>query len=150
MAARVYWTDLRAKGNRSLLDKMQRLAEEAGVMDVVAPGDLVAIKLHFGEPGNMAYIRPPFVRRVVEMVRARGGLPFLTDANTLYRGQRANAVQHLESAVANGFDYAVVGAPLVIADGLTGKDYVKVKIPGVHFREVHIASAAVHADAMVV
>jgi uncharacterized Fe-S center protein len=111
---------------------------------------LVAIKLHFGEPGNLAYIRPPFIRRVVDIVKKLNGRPFLTDANTLYVGQRSNSVDHLESAIQNGFDYAVVGAPLIIADGLTGKDYIKVKIEGKHFQEVNIGSAAHHADAMIV
>ncbi|MEN6349164.1 MAG: DUF362 domain-containing protein, partial [Syntrophomonas sp.] len=106
--------------------------------------------VHFGEPGNLAYIRPQYMRRVAEQVKKIGGSPFLTDANTLYRGKRANAVDHLEAAVINGFDYAVVGAPLIIADGLSGKDYIKVPINGEHFKEVNIGSAAVHADAMIV
>jgi len=149
MSAKVFFTDLQTKGNRSLLDKMERLMDRAGFDSLISSGDLVAIKIHFGEAGNLAYIRPPYVRRVVERVKKLGGKPFLTDANTLYRGTRANAVDHLETAIINGFDYAVVGAPLVIADGLNGRDYVKVKIEGRHFKEVHIASAAFHADAII-
>lgn len=141
---------MRIKNNTSLVDKMARLLKRAGLERVIAPKDLVAIKIHFGERGNMAYIRPPYVRRVVDLIKEQGGRPFITDANTLYVGSRANAVDHLETAILNGFDYAVVGAPLVIADGLTGTDYIKVKIAGKHFNQVNIGSAAVHADAMVV
>lgn len=150
MAAKVYYTNMRAPGNISLLDKMQKLLNQVGLKEIIAPGDLVAVKLHFGEPGNLAYIRPQFVRRLVERVKKLGGKPFLTDANTLYRGKRANSVDHLEAAIENGFAYAVVGAPLIIADGLNGKDYVKVPIKGEHFQTVNIGSAAVHADALVV
>lgn len=148
--ADVFFTNLRTKNDISLLDKLEKLFDKAGMKGIVAKNDLVAIKLHFGELGNMAYIRPPYVRRMVEKTKKLGGRPFLTDSNTLYRGSRGNAVDHLETAVANGFAYAVVGAPLVIADGLTGKDYVKVPIQGEHFKEVHIGAAAVHADAMIV
>lgn len=150
MSSKVYFTDLSAKGNRSLLDKLERLMERAGFSQLISPQELVAIKIHFGEKGNLAYIRPPYVRRVVEKVKEWGGKPFITDANTLYRGTRANAVDHLETALVNGFDYTVTGAPLIIADGLGGRDYVKVGIDGRHFKEVNIGSAAFHADAMIV
>ncbi len=150
MAAKVFFSNMRTKKNQSLLDKMEKLARNAGLDQVIEAKDLVAIKLHFGEPGNLAYIRPPYIRRVVELIKKKQGKPFLTDANTLYAGHRSNSVDHLEAAISNGFDYAVVGAPLIIADGLTGKDYVKVPIPGKHFTEVNIGSAAVHANAMVV
>lgn len=149
MAAVVWFTNLRT-GKTSLLDKVGRMLRKTGLENVISRRDLVAVKLHFGESGNMAYIRPPYVRRVVEMIKRQGGRPFLTDTNTLYAGTRANSVDHLETAIRNGFDYAVAGAPLIIADGLTGRDYVKVSIPGDHFKEVNIGSAAYHADAMVV
>lgn len=145
----VYFTDLRTSSTENLLDKLSRLCERVGLKDIVKKNDLVALKIHFGEKGNLAYIRPQFVRLIVDRVRAAGGKPFLTDANTLYVGSRANAVDHLETAVLNGFDYAVVNAPLVIADGLTGKDYINVPIEGKHFKEVKIGSAAVHANALV-
>lgn len=150
MASKVYFTNLRTNSKASLPDKMERLFKAAGLPGVIDKDDLVAIKLHFGELGNMAYIRPPYLRRMVEIVKKLGGRPFLTDANTLYAGTRSNAVDHLQTAIANGFDFAVVGAPLIIADGLTGKDYVKVPINGKHFKEVNIGSAAVHADSMIV
>lgn len=149
MAAKVYFTDMRAGHNKSLLDKLEMLFNRAGLPEVVEPGDLVALKLHFGEKGSTAFIRPQFLRRIVNRVKNLGGRPFLTDANTLYRGSRANAVDHLQTAVENGFDYAVVDAPLVIADGLTGKDYVSVEINRKNFKEVKIASAAYHADSLI-
>ena len=117
----------------------------------MSDGDLVAVKLHFGEEGNTGFVHPVFVREVVRQVRKAGGKPFLTDANTLYRGKRANSVDHLTCAVRNGFSFATVNAPIIIADGLNGKDGVDVPISGFdHFDSVRIGSAAVHADAMVV
>lgn len=89
---------------------------------------MVAIKIHFGEKGNNAYINPIYVRKVVDKIKSYGGKPFLTDTNTLYKGSRSNAVDHLVTAIENGFAYAVVNAPIIIADGILSKDSVEVKI----------------------
>ncbi|MHB1420547.1 MAG: DUF362 domain-containing protein [Bacillota bacterium] len=149
MASEVYFADMSAKQGSSLLDKVEKLYLKARFDEIVAPKDLVAIKIHFGEPGNTAYIRPQFVRRIVNKIKAAGGKPFLTDANTLYVGGRSNAVDHLQTAVENGFPYSVVDAPLVIADGLNGKDYVMVEVNQKHCKEVNIGSAIYHADAII-
>lgn len=149
MGSEVYYTTMQTKQGQSLLTKLEHLISKAGILEGITPKDLVAIKMHFGERGNLAYVRPQFVRRVVEQIKKKGGRPFLTDANTLYAGSRANAVDHLETAIENGFAYAVVGAPIVIADGLNGKDYESVPVHLKHFQEVKIGSAAVHADALI-
>jgi len=146
--ATVYMADLKTN-QESLLRKVDRLLTALGVDRLVQKNDLVAIKMHFGEPGNTGYVRAQYVRRVVDRLGSLGAKPFLTDANTLYRGRRANAVDHIQSAVLNGFDFAVAGAPVIIADGLTGHDFVNVPIQGKHFREVKIGSAVVHADALI-
>lgn len=145
----VYYSNLRASPRRSLLQKLEDLLVRAGVGDKIHRGDLVAIKLHFGEKGNTGFIRPVFVRQVVEVVKDLGAKPFLTDTNTLYVGSRGEAVSHLETAVRNGFDFSTVGAPLVIADGLRGNTSVPVTIEGRHFRRVNIAAAIAHADAII-
>lgn len=150
LTAPVYFVDMRASHRQNLLDKLTRLYKRAGAGGIVEKGDLVAVKVHFGERGNTTFIRPQFVRRLVELAKKAGGKPFLTDANTLYVGGRANAVDHLETAIRHGFDYAVVDAPLVIADGLTGKDYIEVPVNLKHFATVKIGSAVCHADALLV
>ena len=126
------------------------LLERAGLGGAIADGDFVAIKLHFGEEGNTGFVQPVFAREVVRLVKEQGGKPFLTDANTLYSGQRWNAVDHLADAIHHGFSYATVEAPIIIADGLSGAESCEVDIEGFkHFESVRIGSAAVHADAMV-
>lgn len=150
MAADVYFTDMRTKQGMNLIDKVEKLFEKAGFTQLIKPQDLVAVKMHFGEKGNTGYVRPQFVRKIVDKIAAAGGRPFLTDANTLYAGSRSNAVDHLKTSVENGFAYSVTGAPVIIADGLTGKDYVNVDVNLKHFQSVKIASAAYHADAMLV
>lgn len=146
----VYFAPMRSKMKRSLVRRAGDLLDRAGLKDAIFDQDLVAIKLHFGEEGNTGFVQPIHLREVVRRVKLAGGKPFLTDANTLYRGERFNAVDHLECALHNGFSYATVEAPLVIADGLDGREAVDVPIDGKHFDSVRIGAAAIHADAMVV
>ena len=148
--ATVWFTPVATSKKKSLVARVGRLTEKAGLRDAVAQDDLVAVKLHFGEQGNTAFIEPIYVREVVARVREAGGKPFLTDANTLYRGERATAADHVACAIRNGFAFATVEAPILIADGLDGRDAVDVRIDGAHFEEVRIGSVAAHADVLVV
>ncbi len=149
MSSEVYFTNMRARSGLSLVDKVGALFDAAGFGKLMSEGDLVAVKLHVGEPGNIAYIRPPLVRRVVDKVKEAGARPFLTDCNTLYVGMRSDAVNHMVAALENGFSYATVRAPFIVADGLTGHEHVKVPVDGVHLKEVRIGAAIAHADALI-
>ncbi len=150
MTSKVFFSGIRSrttednKGN-----KIRRLMEAAGSRSV-HKGDLTAVKLHFGEKGCDGFIRPIFVRKVVDWIRDRGGRPFLTDTNTLYTGSRKNSVDHLITAIEHGFGYEVTGAPLIIADGLKSESFVDVPVEGTLFSSVKIASDIVAADGMVV
>jgi uncharacterized Fe-S center protein len=150
MAAPVYFIDFRASYKENLPAKLSRLVAAAGLAGAIAPRDLTAIKVHFGELGNTTFIRPVLIRPIVAAVQALGAKPFLTDANTLYAGSRGDAVDHLAAALANGFAYPVVGAPLIVADGLRGRSETAVPVDGVRFQEVYIATEIAEADAMVV
>jgi len=149
MQSKVYWIDFRAKLDRSILDKFADLMVSAGMKDVVEPKKLIAVKLHFGERGNTAYVRPVFVRKAVELMKELKGRPFLTDANTLYRGQRDLAPKHIECAIGNGFDYSSVGAPIIIADGIKGTTAMKVKVNLKRFSDVTIGAEVYNSDAIV-
>jgi len=150
MASIIHFADLRAGLKENLHDKLERLLDTAGLAGVVGHGDLTAIKLHFGERGGHAYLRPTFVRRVVDRVRALGGKPFLTDSSTLYPGERKEAVSALSCAIENGFAYAVVNAPLLMCDGLRGHSARRVAIPGEILQNVDIGLEILEADTLVV
>jgi len=149
MAKQVFFIDLRASGKGGLLDKIQSLVEAAGIKRVVKKRCLTAVKLHFGERGNTAFIRPLLIRPIIDAIRTAGGKPFVTDASTLYVGTRGNAVDHLHTAMLNGFSYSALGAPLIIADGIDGRDEVAVPVRLKHFQEVYIGSAVVRAETLV-
>ncbi|MCF6096824.1 DUF362 domain-containing protein [Thermovorax subterraneus] len=151
MGSRVYFYNMRAKRrSQNLPSKVAKLFDAAGFDNIISPSDLVAIKIHFGERGNTAYINPVFVRQVVDKIKGKGAKPFLTDTNTLYKGSRSNGVDHIVSAIENGFAYAVVGAPVIIADGIVSKDSVEVEIGKKHFERVKIASGIYYANSMIV
>ena len=144
--AKVYFSDLRAD-EISTLEKLHRLMKAAGFEQIDFKDKYVAIKLHFGEPGNMAYLRPNWARVVCDYVRELGGKPFLTDCNTLYVGGRANALDHLDSAMLNGYSPMTTGAQCIIADGLNGEDYDLVPIRGgKYLRAAKIGRAIMDAD----
>ncbi len=149
MSSNVYFADMRAGHKENLFGKIGRIMQECGIRGRVAPGDLVAVKVHFGERGNHTFIRPIFVRRVVEELKNCGASPFLTDSSTLYPGERKEAVSALACAIENGFAYAVVGAPLIMSDGLRGHTAVQVSIPGELLQSVEIGTEIVEADALV-
>jgi uncharacterized Fe-S center protein len=151
MTATVYFAGLRARNSGdSKIRKIRRLLEAVGLEDVIRPADLTAIKLHVGERGCDTYLNPVLVRQVVDTVRERGAYPFITDTGTLYAGSRADAVSHTITAIEHGFDYAVVGAPVLIADGLRGGYWSDVAIDKNHFQTVKIAGSIMDADSMIV
>ena len=148
---KVYFANMSARNpNDNTISKINRLFDSAGFGETITRNSLAAIKLHFGEIGNDSYINPVFVRQVVDKVRAHGGKPFVTDSNTLYLGSRNNAADHIETAVLHGFDYSVVGAPVIIADGLHGGNIKTVTINKKHFNKVIISGDIVAAESIIV
>jgi uncharacterized Fe-S center protein len=147
--SKVYFAAARSTGNRSLVDKLGDLMERVG-LDFIPKDGLVAVKLHMGERGTSAFLRPIYARKAVEKIAEHGGKPFLTDATTLYRGQRGNAVDYLHLCMANGFSYATIGAPIIIADGLRSENLAEIRVDLKHFKTVKYAATARQADAMVV
>lgn len=147
--SKVYFTDLRTKPGLNLLDKAYKLVKAAGIEDIDFKNKFVAIKIHFGEPGNLAYIRPNYAAKIVKLIKELGGMPFLTDANTLYSGRRANAIDHLEAAMENGFNPMAVGCNVIIADGLKGTDYREIEINQKHCKTAKIGTAIADADIII-
>ncbi|MBQ6036747.1 MAG: DUF362 domain-containing protein, partial [Lachnospiraceae bacterium] len=118
----VYFSDFRTEVGTSILEKLRRLCIAAGIRNIDMNGKFVAIKMHFGELGNLAFLRPNYAKVIVDLVKEQGGIPFLTDCNTLYPGSRKNALEHLECAQINGFSPLSTGCQIIIADGLRGTD----------------------------
>ncbi len=150
MKTRVYFSSLKNKKFNSPLLKITRLLDNCNIGGKYGKGDLVAIKIHFGELGNTSFIRPVYLRPVIDSLKKIGARPYLVDTNTLYIGMRTNSIDHLHNAVLNGFNYSTQQVPVIIADGLRGENTVSVKI-GLEMQEsVELASDIIHSDGMVV
>ncbi len=145
--SKVYFTDFRTKLGEGLPTKLKRLIKDAGIGQIDMDNKFVAIKMHFGELGNLGFLRPNYAKAVADMVKELGGKPFLTDCNTLYPGSRKNALEHLECAWENGFTPLSVGCPVIIADGLKGTDDITVPVAGGEYiKEAKIGHAIMDAD----
>ncbi len=145
--SKVYYTDFRAKLGEGLPLKLKRLIRTAGIDQIDMEGKFVAIKMHFGELGNLGFLRPNYARAVADVVKSLGGKPFLTDCNTLYPGSRKNALEHLYCAWENGFTPMTVGCPILIGDGLKGTDDVEVPVEGGEYvKAAKIGRAVMDAD----
>ena len=145
--SKVYFTDFRTRVGVSLTEKLQRLIKKAGITDIDMDGKFVAIKMHFGELGNLSYLRPNYAKAVADVVKECGGKPFLTDCNTLYPGSRKNALEHLDCANINGFNTITTGCQIIIDDGLRGTDDITVPVRnGEYCKEAYIGRAVMDAD----
>lgn len=145
----VYFTNFRTTQSENLLQKLARLVKKAGIENIDFQDKFVAIKMHFGEPGNLAFLRPNFAKVIVDIVKAKGGKPFLTDCNTLYVGGRKNAPDHLDAAATNGFNPLSTGCHVIIADGIKGTDEAYVSLedtPCEFIKSAKIGQAVMDAD----
>ena len=146
----VYFTDFRCPVGTSQLDKLRKLCVAAGIKDIDMDGKFVAIKMHFGELGNMAFLRPNYAKVVADLCKEQGGMPFLTDCNTLYPGSRKNALEHLDCANLNGFNTITTGCQIIIGDGVRGTDEVEVPVVnGEYCKTALIGHAIMDADVFI-
>lgn len=149
--SKVYFSEMHGTSrNTNMSSNIKKLFDRAGFGELIGKNDQVAVKLHFGEKGNVTFINPVNVRQIVDKIKEAGGKPFLTDTNTLYSGSRTNCVDHIQTAIENGFAYSVVGAPIIIADGLYSKATQDVEINAKHFKEVKIGAEIYNSDSMIV
>ncbi len=149
--AKVYFTDFRTVAyGEGLPAKLKKLVKAAGIGQIDFKGKFVAIKTHFGELGNISYLRPNYAKAVADLVKELGGKPFLTDCNTMYPGKRKNALEHLECAWENGFTPLTVGCPVIIGDGLKGTDDIAVPVVGGEYvKEARIGRVIMDADVFI-
>ena len=149
MASKVYFTNFRATPRENLPQKLARLAKKAGMLDIDFENKFTAIKIHFGEPGNLAYLRPNYSKVIVDLIKEQDGRVFLTDCNTLYVGRRKNGLDHMDAAYENGYNPFATGCHVVIADGIKGTDEVLVPIDGDYVKEAKIGRAVMDADVVI-
>ncbi len=155
----VYYTDPRARVTNpsgwfqpdlSLVSKLRFLINKSGVFDFIEKNDIVAVKTHFGDRGTTKTLRSVYIRTIVKEIEKRGGRPFVTETTGLgLTRDRATALGRIDIAEENGYTSQTVGAPIIIADGLLGFDFVKVQIDGKILEEICVAKAFEHVDKVI-
>ena len=130
-------------------DKLKLLLEASRVLSFPEEGDKVGVKLHFGEEGTDAFVRPNHLRLICDEIAKKGAVPFLSDANTLYRGKRLNSKDHLEVAMAHGFTRETVGVDIFIPDETKEEDVREVQIDQRLIKTAKVGRCYVDADAFV-
>ncbi len=155
MKPSVYFTDRQARTDYNMLDKVEHVFKELGLDEAIKPGEKVMIKTHFGQWGNTNYLRPAYTRKVVDLVRAAGGEPFVTETSGLGYGAggayggRTTATEYLAMAALHGYTEASVGAPLMMADGYWGTDVYYVDVEGEYVKKVDVAAAVLDSDKII-
>ena len=134
----------------SAAERLRDCISSRGLFEFIADRDLVALKTHFGEGKKTGHVRPHYLKMLGELVRERKGSPFLTETQTLYKGNRTDAVSHLNHAHAQGYGHEHTGMPIVMADGLYGDEEAEVEVPGRIYTSVKLAAQVVKASALVV
>ena len=148
MVSKVFFLSARAKLHSSPIERFENLLNKNG-LGVFKENMSVAVKIHFGEKGSTGFVHPTYVRSLIDHLKNRKCLPFLTDTNTLYKGQRSQGITHYELAIQNGFSFAVVNAPIFIADGIKSTSVAELSAGPNHFKTVKIGKTIVEADALI-
>jgi hypothetical protein len=151
MKEKVFWIKVGDNEDDEVIcRRLHSLIRRESVFAFVEDKDMTAVKTHFGEKGSDGYVRPLYFKMLAEEIKTQGGQPFLTETSTLYRGQRANAVDHIQMAYEHGFTFENTGLPIIMADGLLGDEEIEVPTGGTHYKTVKLANLIVKAQALVV
>jgi len=144
---KVYYARAReADGTDSLAKKTIKILEGIPAVSSIKNNDIIGIKTHFGEKGNKGHIRPDIIKHVAAFLKKKSRRVFVFDTNTLYAGSRSNSVEHIELAYSHNFGFSEIGIPVIIADGLTGRNFAAVSVPGKHLKSVKIAADITNCD----
>lgn len=149
MKSKVYFTDMRTTYDNNMLEKLKNLLLNSDFNLINFKDKFVALKIHFGEYGNLSFVKPNYVKVIADLIKEKGGIPFITDASTLYSGRRSDAISHINVAELNGFNSITTGCQTIIADGLKGNDYKEIPVNLKHCSTVKIGSAIVDADIII-
>lgn len=146
MKSKILFASARVKGfdyKYSFVAKFEQILDEIDFKGIVGDEEYTAIKTHFGSFGSHRIVRPFFLRRVVDKVKSVGGKPFVTDT------VRIPGLEYLDVANTEGINHLSVGAPVILADGIFGRDNIQVK-SGPILGHIGVASAVYHAPCMIV
>lgn len=95
---------------------------------------VVPLKIHFGEKGNITYIKPNYFDGIKRYLKENDLETCYIDTNVLYKGSRTITKDHIKTAIEHGFD----DLPIVIADGEDNKMYNEIPVGLKHYSKCKI------------
>lgn len=150
MKSKVYFIPVSASDDTRIINaKLKRLLDESAVLDCIENNDNVAVKVHFGEKGNTGFVSPSHARVICGEILLKSKRAFLSDANTLYRGNRLNAKDHLALAHEHGFTPEATGLDVFIPDDADKDDALDIPVRRSFIKTAKVARCFVETDALV-
>lgn len=147
MKSKVYFAPVNDSDNLAGVNAQLRLLlAESKVLSFAIENRKVAVKLHFGEEGTTDFVRPDHLRQICDEIVKQGASPFLSDANTLYRGQRLNSKDHLAVAAKHGFTKQAMGVDIFIPDESIKEHVLEILIDQKHIKTAKIGRCYADAD----
>lgn len=150
MSSNVYLVRLNSSEDDNVISKkLGNLLDRSGVLNFIKKDSYTGIKIHFGEKENTGHIKAEWLKDFVNRVQTVTKNIFLTDTNVLYKeSERTNSIDHLKLSCKHGFGYENMGVPVIIADGLRGRNFVNIEINKKRFSKVKIASDVADCDCL--
>jgi len=133
----------------NMRDQLPQFIYDQSLLSQFSKKQMIALKIHFGERGGNGHVKPASIKPIIKHLLKQKTRPFLTDTNTIYSGPRKDALGHLYVAAQHGYSLNRVQVPIIIADGLTGNDYISVDINKPHIASAMIGAGIAHSPAMI-
>ncbi|MGA2333291.1 MAG: DUF362 domain-containing protein, partial [Syntrophales bacterium] len=149
MRSQVYFVKVADADNISKVNaNLNLLLAKSDILAFLRGIQKAVVKLHFGEEGTTGYVRPEHLRLICDEIVKMGTTPFLSDANTLYRGKRLNSKDHLGVAMSHGFTKQAVGADIFIPDDTKKEDAAEVQINQRYIKTAKIGRCYIEAEGL--
>lgn len=113
-------------------------------------GDRIGIKLHWGELGNENFLPPVYAKEIAGWLKSEGLKPFVVDTTVLYSGGRRTGSDSLNTAAKHGFTENYLGCPVIIGDGMDGKEIIDLPTDYKHFPTVQVGAVVKNAAGFVI
>ncbi|MHA2233465.1 MAG: DUF362 domain-containing protein, partial [Candidatus Hodarchaeales archaeon] len=143
----------------SLISRLEQMwnHEELNLNEWIKPGDKVIIKTHFGAVNQTRHLRPMYIRKIVDLVRKAGGIPWVAECVGLgldLKNLEANfctAPGYLSLAAQHGFTIGSLNAPVILLDGIWGTDsFIVSNENGKHLKKTAVALGLRAADKILI
>jgi len=150
MKSDVYFIEVKEDDLEARCNALQRLLEKVNPFMSYKKDEFIPVKLTIGDSQCVYNTHPELVKVVISEIKKLKAKPFLFDTNVIYKGERLNAIDHMNLAQSKGFGHTKVGAPFIIADGVFGQDGKEHTIDSDYIKKIKTPSFIGSLESLVV